>query len=457
MIQNASENRLRRLFRKHGTEIFFLLFVFCLFLAWALLIPYRQAPDEKMRYKIALYIYNYGKLPSGSESEIMNPVWGQSYAYQPILAYQIQAVGMHIGHFFGLPDDKLYIAARICNVLTGTATAAVLLAIGRECFKGKNAYLFAGFIILIPQFAFINSYVNNDALAFFSASLIVLGWIRGLKSLWSVRSCIFLGIGTGLCALSYYNAYGFILCSLILYLGSWIIRRHEKPAPFWLKHGLIVLGVFLAVCAWWFIRSAILHNGDFMGLRTVNALAEQCASPGYKPSQIQTPQKAGYSVFQMIFTNYNGFIWIKKSVMSFFASFGANNALSVNLYYYYVIFMITIVGLTAALVVWISDGRQKLICPEHHLFLGTMVLAGLIPFCIAVYYSYVNDYQPQGRYFLTALIPLAFFWSWGMQHADAWMKKHRFPVTAGYICLGGMAVTTFMALTVTLGKAYLGI
>lgn len=55
-----------------------------------------------------------------------------------------------------------------------------------------------------------------------------------------------------------------------------------------------------------------------------------------------------------------------------------------------------------------------------------MILAALISFGISVYYSYTSDYQPQGRYFMTALIPMSFFWTWGMLRLGKLANRVRF-------------------------------
>ena len=59
--------------------------------------------------------------------------------------------------------------------------------------------------------------------------------------------------------------------------------------------GLAVVGICAVLAGWWFVRSALLHDGDFLGMRTSAALAEQLAQPAYKPSQHVTPMSSGYS------------------------------------------------------------------------------------------------------------------------------------------------------------------
>ena len=46
-------------------KVFFIVFIiatFIFYLSWMLVLPFRQGPDEFMRYQIALFIFNNGYL-----------------------------------------------------------------------------------------------------------------------------------------------------------------------------------------------------------------------------------------------------------------------------------------------------------------------------------------------------------------------------------------------------------
>ena len=66
------------------------------------------------------------------------------------------------------------------------------------------------------------------------------------------------------------------------------------------KKGLLVCAIVLILAAWWFIRNAILYDGDFLGMNASSICAEKYAKPAYKPSQKQTPQMAGYTFWDML-------------------------------------------------------------------------------------------------------------------------------------------------------------
>ncbi|MEG0310885.1 MAG: hypothetical protein RR604_08300, partial [Eubacterium sp.] len=120
-------SKIKTFIKCYRVEIFFVLFCFFFYLAWALFIPYGGGPDEDMRYDIARFIYDNNRLPIGNEPEIVNLVWGTSYGYTPIFAYQIAAIFMKIFAFFGLGEDLLFYAARFSNVVISTLTVIFVL------------------------------------------------------------------------------------------------------------------------------------------------------------------------------------------------------------------------------------------------------------------------------------------------------------------------------------------
>ena len=86
-------------------------------------------------------------------------------------------------------------------------------------------------------------------------------WILGLESNWKTKHCILLGLAIRFCALTYYNAYGYILCSIILCLVS-ATSNKMKAKDVWQK--ILVVGLIaITFAGWWFVRNAILYNGDF--------------------------------------------------------------------------------------------------------------------------------------------------------------------------------------------------
>ncbi len=386
---------------------------FLLLLLWAMIQPKDSVPDEKMKYDICNYIFLHGKLPNGGDPAIRNPVWGISYGFTPILAYMISAIFMKIIALFTHSVVSFYLAARLTSVLCMTGMAYFVIKIAERVFEQtKHRWLFIVGITMLPQVIFLGSYINNDSLALFSIAMILYAWLRGIQDGWKMGNCILLGGAIGICALSYYNAYGYLLTSVFVYFIS--ARKQEMFAEhrgvIW-KRAFLITAVALLIAGWWFVRSAILYDGDFLGLRTSNSYAQQYAMDGYKPSNIANPLHTGESLFHMLFVKS----WILSTVVSFIATFGqADIRLPLMLYLPYGLLILA--GLWGLFDVRRSRSltllwkeKRTAILVEWVFVVNIMISIGL-----SIYYSYCNDYQPQGRYVMPMLIPLFYFLSRGL-------------------------------------------
>ena len=310
-------------------EILFFLFLLVFYLMWARVQPNGAGPDEPMRYQIAYYIYEHGSLPVGDDPAVRNIVWGISYAFSPILDYMIAAVFMKLVSFITTVPFALLMAARFVNILLGLGTVWLGLDMGKRLFDRRKAWIFAAFVGLLPGSLFVFTYVNCDALAVFSTAVIVYAWVRYLTEGWTYKNCIILAIGVAVCTLSHYNAYGFILCS-IFFFGITLFMEAKQKGNYgdFAKKGLLVCVIVMILAAWWFVRNAILYDGDFLGMNASSICAEKYAKPAYKPSEKQTPQMAGYTLWDMLnqgFPKSEGFSWVELVSESFVGRFGNMN------------------------------------------------------------------------------------------------------------------------------------
>ena len=116
---------------------------------------------------------------------------------------------------------------------------------------------------------FLGMYQNNDSLSLLSVSLILLYFIDGLDTDWSLKSCIGLGIAISIGLLSYYFMYGWILMTVILCVVS-VLRseriKGQEKGWFIAKRAALIAGICFLLAGWFFIRNAILHTGDFLGI-----------------------------------------------------------------------------------------------------------------------------------------------------------------------------------------------
>ena len=450
--------------KKDYTSIIFVLGVLVFYTAWMLASPYAAPPDENMRYDIPMYIYKYGVLPRGDDPALINNAWGLSYAFFPILSYMVSALFMKVVSVFSTEPIALLMAARFFSVLCGTGTAFMSLKIGRKLFGKNIGFLFAAMVAFLPQNVFISSYVNNDALAILSTALIVWFWIRGIESNWDLKACTGLAVSISICALSYYNAYGFILCSIILFYATCresvgtvlfdsLKASQKEPSPLThqvIKKTLLIVGIVAVLAGWWFIRNAVLYDGDFLGMRSMDACAEAHAWPEVRPSAHTTPMSQGMSIFDMLIHT----TWILSVGRSFIGKFGGMNV-TMPMWTYPFAIVFFLVGF-----VLLFKNERKAFSfktdkegKKYALLTWIMVLAAIIPNLLSMYNSYASDYQPQGRYSLPMIIPFFYFIAIGYGSV---LRKSKNEERNVMIMVAGCVIFALLAYWLAILPAYAG-
>lgn len=438
--------------RQRKYVIGYLVFLFLFSCMWMWVQPLNASPDEQMRYLIPQYIFNHGKLPVGNDPEIMNWVWGSSYGYNPITSYIISAFFMKITAVFTTDFTALLMAARMVSVLFGVANAYVVSLIAKKIFRTNYLYrwMFIIFATLLPEVVFITSYVNVDAMALFGSTFTIYCWIAGLESDWKYKHCIMLGIALSVCALSYYNTYGFLLCSFILFVvyGLWFSKTAKEQGRIktTFKKGMVVLGVVVLLTAWWFVRNYILYDGDIIGMDTCNQYAELYAAPERKPSFINTHQERGLSVWTMLFQDK----WLASTMGSFIARFGYSD-IYIAQWMYVVIAGIIVLGILGVVINAKKVWADKENCAKnllHWILVGVI----LVTVGISMYYSYTSDYQPQGRYCLPMVTALMYFVAYGLRTGGSYLGKRS--QTAEKVIVCGL-MTVYALITILSYFVYL--
>lgn len=187
---DKEKDRLNRL------DLIILFAFFILALMWSIFVPTEYAPDESMRYVLPKYIFEHNELPLPDSEEVIHPFYNASYAYYPLLLGSIiSGFFMKIASFLGAGETGLLIAARLTSVIAGTVFVYFLIRISKRLFSSKAIQYFA--IVLgafMPQFVFLSSYVNNDALALASSSMIVFAWVHSLSSGWNFKNSLLLAL-----------------------------------------------------------------------------------------------------------------------------------------------------------------------------------------------------------------------------------------------------------------------
>lgn len=387
--------------------------------------PFGDPPDEFNRYLIPEYIAEHGTLPNGYDESIRIPAYGFSYAFQPILPYMAQGYIMRLVRCFTRTESAIFYSARLTDFFFGLVMAVFVLLLGRKWFRNPwLQYLFCFLVMFLPQSIFLHTYVNTDSCCMMSIAIMLYGLTCGLEDGFSDRSCVVMSAGIILCALSYYNAYGFILSCILLFAARFLswengrIRLERKP---FLQKGIRISALVLLCIGWWFIRSYVLYDGDFLGLRTRDLCGALYGNEDMKPGARITYRSQGYSLVSMLFRSD----FCVLSVNSFICMYGpmiVSTALWIYRFYKY-LFILGILG--CVLPLRACPARDR--CPADRgirfagcpalsgFFHANMIMCMAIPCVLSLIYSYGTDYQPQGRYLMPALIPLCYYCVRGIQ------------------------------------------
>jgi hypothetical protein len=375
-----------------------------------------MAPDEYMRFEVPLWIYQHNALPRGDLPELLKNPWGFSYAFTPYFPSILSVLFMKITSIFSTAQTVLIIAARMTSVFAGLGTVVFSLKLGDLLFKNKkHKYLLAILIGFLPQFVFLCSYLNNDAFAVFTVVIILYYWVKGIQEHWSIRNCIGLAIGIGLCAITYYNAYGYILCSIFVFCVSVFMDQDIKYKwKFLFSHGMLIFIIAFFIGGWFFVRNYILYDGDILAMNSMYQCGELHGMEEEKLSNRLTYYNQHKSVLDMLLQTK----WILVTAMSFFANLGAMQ-LGVHpvLYVLY-----GIIALTGIIVFIIRIGNHK---KTSWMLTGNMFLAAFIVLILSIRYSYAIDYQPQGRYLMPGMPVLMIFLVMGYAYLEEYALKRR--------------------------------
>lgn len=386
-------------------ETIFISFCFILFTLWAIVQPFNSCPDELMRYDVIKYVFDYNKLPNGGDPLIINKIWGFSYAFLPYLSGLVSVLFMKILSIFITNEWGLILAARMAVVCFGTLTVYYVIKISNKLFKGEYKWLFIALICCLPQFAFLSSYMNNDMLALLSVAMMIYYWIEGHENGWKTKTNIKLAISVSICLLSYYNAYTFVLFSIVFFIWSNIHNKENKNII--LRKFISVAIIVFILCGWWFIRNAILYDGDFIGMSTMEKYSNMYAIEAIKPVNRFTPLKQGIPLISMLFNMK----WLSDTYLSFIGRFGYMNIPVYDWMYYFYSSIISI-----GIILFISKVYElKKKKDIKFIFFGCVGLAGILTILLSMYRSYSVDFQPQGRYVIECLIPLMMFVTVGFE------------------------------------------
>ena len=420
---------MKSFYAKHKNKIL-LAYTFAFFIylfIWSILKPYNYGPDEYHRFPAYYYVFVHNTLPSGWLEEIRNPIWGFSYAFLfTWLPGLCSVLCMKISSLFFHTPKSLLISARFPGVIMGAVCVFLIFKILDYVLEDeKIKWMITILVTSIPQFAFISSYVNNDIFALAGALLILYSWVYILKKKeWDVWGSLMMAGGIFIVVLSYYNAYGWIICSLIFAAYYGYKNKKFKDKYFWCQL-IIITNTAICTTAYFWIRNIIIYDGDMFGLKTMLNSCEMYAWESIKPSNRITPRSTGVSLLSLAFDG----LYIKSLFLSFIGLFGYME-FGLRGFVYLLYLLALAFGLVfSAVGIIIKTINAKKDSTENHsvitlpIFL-ILLFSSIIVCGLTLYNSWNNDYSPQGRYLYPALPALLIFLGIGYEFVFDLIKKY---------------------------------
>ncbi|MCB9117940.1 MAG: glycosyltransferase family 39 protein [Caldilineaceae bacterium] len=289
----------------------------CLAIAYSVVVPLFEAPDEVWHYEYVRWLAEGNGLPA--PADVGAAPWAQEGSQPPlyyalgalltapvgtsnaaqVIRYNVHAVVgnaegadnrnvlLH-GRVHAWPWQGVTLAAhltRFLSVLLGAITVAVSYALARAVAPGwpAAAPLAAAVVAFTPQYLFITASTNNDNLVTMlgTAGLYLCARVVGLARVPGWRWWAGLGLVVGLAALSKLS--GLLLLPLIGVTILLVAYRQRSWRVLW--RGTVIAGaLFLLVAGWWYVRAWRLF-GDPLLLSVMFAVLPPRADPA-TPAQV---------------------------------------------------------------------------------------------------------------------------------------------------------------------------
>ena len=290
---------------------------------------------------------------------------------------------------------------RLLNSFLLLVTLSLLFSVGRR----HNWATWIGILMLCtPQVIYIYSYANSDAWGLSSAVFLFMFAITQRKLLTSYRKLLALGGLTGLLLLSkepfwisLLFSYSLIIWHCMEDYGRRLWSQGRLPS---LKAVALVAIVAVALIAPWRIAYPLTQRGYS---EAVEQMREVRARVDFKPS---SPTNSGYRLaskgvgFTRLLTDR---IWMEQSAKSFYGVFGYLTVLLPK-WVYELVF--AILGLNLLLTVRPLLWQWRFWTAADKVFYSIAIVSVAVSVFASLYNSWTYDYQPQGRYLLSSIIPL---------------------------------------------------
>jgi len=255
-------------FSRHTKDWFWLLLAlyFATRLPWIFMVPMVEAPDEFSHFWVLRFLLEHWRLPEANEIIAGGP--SGVYGSLPQLGYLPHVAAGLIGKLVA-PQIDLSVTSRFGSLFSGTVLLWCAKEFGRRLFT-KDTLLSLALPLLVifhPQLVLVDSYANCDSVTASLAALALFMVCKMMENGLKTKSSLLLGGVLGWLVLTKYTGLAvYPACALGFGAAAWLnnieIKRFFVQA--------LITAATTAICSvWWFVRSASILGGDFMGTQTM--------------------------------------------------------------------------------------------------------------------------------------------------------------------------------------------
>jgi hypothetical protein len=369
-------------------------------LAFMLIVPTAEAPDEVHHFWVIQFIRDHLRLPDAADVETTGIY--SVYGAMPVLGYTAQIILSRLA-----PTEHMLFAARCGSMLLGLVTIWMASLIGKGAFPDRPllARALPWTIVFQPQFAFLNSYCNNDCAAAAVSATVMYLLLLNQKYGLTMRRCAFIGVLLGLGILCKYNALTLIPVAVLSVVAAAWLHQAAFATCF---SCLAIMGTLCGASSlWWFWRSYHVFSGDLLG---VNIGYKKFASAVGQPLDYKRP------FYELLVSK----TWWRFIFFSFWGLFG-----HMTRWMWRPVYAVYIGFLVVAIAGWVKTRLVKFNVAREHLIQPSIRLLFLT--CAAVNLAAVLASQlggPQGRYFFISEVPLIALFLEGLSRlGPTWGKR----------------------------------
>jgi hypothetical protein len=365
-------------------------------------------PDEWRGHVRAAAYYIQNWLPPAVDDprgESSISIFGVSYLWQIDPLYLLAAKTTHV--LSGIVSD-FYLRLRLFNALLFLSFVLIVAV------QIKQSKWVVPFLVITPQAWYVFSYFNNDAFPLFIAMLLAMQFINPESFLSRFLSAptirhrigggVLTGILIGLLLSSKMNYWLYIV--FLVFVALWAVlfdtqsRERVPRLKKWIFIGFAALLFYLPIYGY------DQYVNDFKKNEKILSIMEHRAGYQFKLSTLKNDPSSSYKglrmkdkgvTFRELFIQDS--YWWEMSYKSFFGVYSHMNLLSDEDYYTAVTYVLGAFFLLLFLYVAFTLSLQDTI-----FFLFVLLFVGLAVGQSA-YNSWINDFQPQGRY-LFLILPM---------------------------------------------------